>query len=106
MNPDGAPAHFCASVRDWLDTAYPSHWIGSGGFYDHQDYQIPYHCIGSFKELMHRNVMTPQTDLVARLHATCTSVDTALLRRVQSSIPRRAQAYLDMHDGHFAHQPL
>ncbi|GFT24434.1 uncharacterized protein TNCV_3252621 [Trichonephila clavipes] len=25
---DGAPAHFCASVRDWLDIAYSGRWIG------------------------------------------------------------------------------
>ncbi|GFV66061.1 hypothetical protein TNCV_1440681 [Trichonephila clavipes] len=31
----------------------------------------------------------------------CSSVDTSLLRRVYSSIPRRAQAYLDIHGGHF-----
>ncbi|GBM52120.1 hypothetical protein AVEN_29805-1 [Araneus ventricosus] len=28
---DGAPAHFCAPVRGWLDMEYPGRWIGRGG---------------------------------------------------------------------------
>ncbi|GFV06781.1 DUF4817 domain-containing protein [Trichonephila clavipes] len=28
---DGAPAHFCAHVRDWLDVACPGRWIGRQG---------------------------------------------------------------------------
>ncbi|GBM52204.1 hypothetical protein AVEN_170990-1 [Araneus ventricosus] len=28
---DGAPAHFCAPVRDWLGMEYPGRWIGRGG---------------------------------------------------------------------------
>ncbi|GFY19849.1 hypothetical protein TNCV_2145421 [Trichonephila clavipes] len=39
--------------------------------------------------------------LVSRLHDVCTSADTSLLRRAHSSIPRRAQDYLDMPDGNF-----
>ncbi|GBN57358.1 hypothetical protein AVEN_151177-1 [Araneus ventricosus] len=27
---DGAPAHFCAPVRGWLDMEYPGRWIGQG----------------------------------------------------------------------------
>ncbi|KFM68287.1 hypothetical protein X975_24767, partial [Stegodyphus mimosarum] len=27
---DGAPAHFCAPVRGWLDMKYPGRWIGRG----------------------------------------------------------------------------
>ncbi|GFW45329.1 uncharacterized protein TNCV_4734361 [Trichonephila clavipes] len=47
-----------------------------------------------------------QRNLVASLHAICSSVDTALLRGVHSSIPLRAQASFDVHDEHFEHLPL
>ncbi|GBM90262.1 hypothetical protein AVEN_248025-1 [Araneus ventricosus] len=33
----------------------------------------------------------------------CTSVAPAMLQRVKTAIPRRAQACLDMHGGHFEH---
>ncbi|GFX93876.1 uncharacterized protein TNCV_3412391 [Trichonephila clavipes] len=52
-----------------------------------------------------RYVVTTQMDLVARLYATCTSVDPAALRLVMTAIPRCAQACLDMHGGHFDHLP-
>ncbi|GFX38244.1 uncharacterized protein TNCV_3838401 [Trichonephila clavipes] len=28
---EGAPAHFCGPVRDWLDIAFPGRWIGRQG---------------------------------------------------------------------------
>ncbi|GFX88412.1 hypothetical protein TNCV_2278801 [Trichonephila clavipes] len=44
---------------------------------------------GHLKELVYWG--TSLMDLVARLHAACTSVDTVLLRLVHSSIPRHSQ---------------
>ncbi|GBL81889.1 hypothetical protein AVEN_50489-1 [Araneus ventricosus] len=58
---------------------------------------------GHLKKLVYRDVVTTQMDLVARLHAACTSVDPAMLQRVMTAIPRSAQACLDMHGGHFEH---
>ncbi|GFT17903.1 DUF4817 domain-containing protein [Trichonephila clavipes] len=55
--------------------------------------------LGYLKELVYRDVVTTQMNLVACLHAACTSV----LRRVMTAIPRRAQACLDLHGGHFEH---
>ncbi|GFU07547.1 uncharacterized protein TNCV_2225261 [Trichonephila clavipes] len=56
--------------------------------------------VGQFiKVLVYRDVVTTQTVLDARLHAACTSVNITLLRRLHASILRRAQDYLDLHDG-------
>ncbi|GFT29775.1 hypothetical protein TNCV_4891751 [Trichonephila clavipes] len=41
------------------------------------------------------------TNIVARLFAACTSVDTTMQRCGHSSIPQCAQACRDMHGGHF-----
>ncbi|GFX51876.1 uncharacterized protein TNCV_3062941 [Trichonephila clavipes] len=57
------------------------------------------------KELVYRDVGTTQMDLITRLHAACTLVAPAELRRVMTAIPRRAQACLDMPGGHFEHLP-
>ncbi|GFW76406.1 hypothetical protein TNCV_1581851 [Trichonephila clavipes] len=51
---------------------------------------------------MYRDEVTTPTDLVDRLFATCTSVDTALLLRIKSPFSQCTQDYLDMHSGHFA----
>ncbi|GFY06041.1 uncharacterized protein TNCV_3863451 [Trichonephila clavipes] len=105
---DRASAHFCAPVRDWLDIAYPCRWIGC------QDpvlwlprspdlTQLDFFLWSHLKELVHRDVVTAQMDLVARMHAACISVDPVMLRCVMTAIPRRAQACLNMHGGHFEH---
>ncbi|GFT12677.1 uncharacterized protein TNCV_5094471 [Trichonephila clavipes] len=60
---------------------------------------------GQLKELVYRDVVTTQMDLVARPHAACTTVDPAVLRHVMTAIPRCAQACLNMHGGHFEHLP-
>ncbi|GFT91281.1 hypothetical protein TNCV_2168691 [Trichonephila clavipes] len=44
-----------------------------------------------------------KTGLVARLHAACTTMGTALVRGGHAFIPRRAQACLDIHGRHFEH---
>ncbi|GBM94737.1 hypothetical protein AVEN_45887-1 [Araneus ventricosus] len=105
---DGAPEHFCAPVRAWLDMEYPGSWIGRGGPVlrpPRSPYLTPldFFLWGHLKELVYRDVVTTQMDFVARLHAACTSVDPAMLQRVMTAIPRRAQACLDMHGGHFEH---
>ncbi|GFV98676.1 uncharacterized protein TNCV_1453621 [Trichonephila clavipes] len=79
-------------------------------FYGHHDCQIVHLWIfflwSHLEELMYRDIMTTQQDLVARLHVACTSVDTTLLLLAHSSIPLYAQACLDMLDGHFEQLPL
>ncbi|GFU90786.1 hypothetical protein TNCV_4870181 [Trichonephila clavipes] len=58
--------------------AYSRYWIERGDrFYGHHDHQISHHWISplwsNLKELVSRHEVTKQTDLVARLHAACTS---------------------------------
>ncbi|GFX20045.1 uncharacterized protein TNCV_1436051 [Trichonephila clavipes] len=105
---DGAPAHFCAPVRDWLDIAYPSRWNGRTILWSPRSpdlTSLDFFQWDHFKELVYRDVVTTQMDLVARLYSACTSVDPAVPRHVMTAIPRRAQACLDMHGGHFKHLP-
>ncbi|GBN84190.1 hypothetical protein AVEN_229214-1 [Araneus ventricosus] len=94
---NGAPAHFCVPVRGWLDMEYPGRWIGRGGpvLWPPRSPDLTpldFFLWGHLKELVYRDIVTTQMDLVARLHAACTSVDPAMLQRVMTAIPRRAQA--------------
>ncbi|GBL89022.1 hypothetical protein AVEN_255173-1 [Araneus ventricosus] len=105
---DGAPTHFCAPVRGWLDMQYPGRWIERGGLVlwpprSPDLAPLDFFLWGHLKELVYRDVVTTQMDLVARLHAACTSVDPSMLQRVMTAIPRRAQACLDMYGRHFEH---
>ncbi|GBO31699.1 hypothetical protein AVEN_1213-1 [Araneus ventricosus] len=68
-----------------------------------RSYTVGFFPMGPPKELGYRDVVTTQMDLVARLHAACTSVDPAMMQRVMTAIPWCAQACLDMHGGHFEH---
>ncbi|GBM72158.1 hypothetical protein AVEN_82119-1 [Araneus ventricosus] len=82
--------------------------LGRGGFGSMaatfaRSYTVGFFPMGHLKELVYRDVLTTQMDLVARRHAACTSVDPAMLQRVMTAIPRRAQACLEMHGGHFEH---
>ncbi|GFU90024.1 uncharacterized protein TNCV_2439111 [Trichonephila clavipes] len=91
---DGAPALFCAPIRDWLDIAYPGRWIGRRILWPPRLLNlIPlyFFLLGLFKELVYRDVVTTQMDLVARLYAACSLVDPAVPRHVMTAIPRRAQ---------------
>ncbi|GFT36994.1 uncharacterized protein TNCV_175211 [Trichonephila clavipes] len=45
---------------------------------------------GNLKELAHRDEVTKQANLVVRMHAAHVLVDSVLLRRINSSIPRSA----------------
>ena len=61
---------------------------------------------GHLKELVYRDVVASESELVARLHAAITFVNTDLLQRVQLSIPKRLNACLEMRGGHFEHLPI
>ncbi|GFT30320.1 hypothetical protein TNCV_2376241 [Trichonephila clavipes] len=100
------------SVIGWLRFTPVAESGGGEGvlFYVCHDRLISYHWIllpmGHSQRIGVSRRCDEQTDLLARLHATCTSVDTTQLRTGHSSFPRGAQASRDMHGGHFEHLPL
>ncbi|GFS83345.1 uncharacterized protein TNCV_600771 [Trichonephila clavipes] len=92
---DATPAHFCAPSHDFQDIMSPGRRIGkmSSFIWPSQSPDLTllhFHLKGHLKELVYRDVVTMQTDIVARLHTACTSLDSALLRHAHSSIPRHA----------------
>ncbi|GFY19079.1 hypothetical protein TNCV_3877671 [Trichonephila clavipes] len=108
---DGVPEHlFCVYVRYLLNNANPV--TGLEVRYSSSATNVPIsHTVGVLpgiilKELVYREVVTEQTDLVIRMHAACTSVDIELMFHVDLSIPQRAQACLDLQGGIFEPLPL
>ncbi|GFY36796.1 hypothetical protein TNCV_2567581 [Trichonephila clavipes] len=59
-----------------------------------------------FKEPVHQEDVNTETYSAARLNAVSSSVETSLMRRWNSFIPRKYQASFDMHGALFEHQPL
>lgn len=54
---------------------------------------------GHLKELVNRDPVTTESDLVSRVYVACAFVDTRLLQRLQAAISRPAHASLDMRKG-------
>ncbi|GFY23934.1 uncharacterized protein TNCV_4896151 [Trichonephila clavipes] len=99
---NGAAEHFNAPVHYWLDIAFSGRWIGYKGLVlwlprSPDLTLLDFLLMGNLKELVYRDGVITQMDLVARPNAVCTSVDTTFQRRVHLSIPLRAQACLYMH---------
>ncbi|GFW06405.1 uncharacterized protein TNCV_2187401 [Trichonephila clavipes] len=77
---DGAPTHFCAPVRDWLDIVYPGRRIGRPVLWPPSSPDLT--PLNFSYRVISRNwcdVVTAQMDLFARLYSACTSVDPAVL---------------------------
>ncbi|GFX59785.1 hypothetical protein TNCV_1778241 [Trichonephila clavipes] len=102
-----SPADFCASVHYWLE-AYSGRSIGWGGvwFYGRHDRHISYRSIFllGYSQGIGASRRRDNTNGLVVLSA-CALVDTPLFT-THASIPRPAQACLDMHGGHFEHLPL
>ncbi|GFX71390.1 uncharacterized protein TNCV_2454011 [Trichonephila clavipes] len=95
MKHDGALAHFCAFVHDWLEIAYPNRWIKREGTVLWRRRSpdltpLDFLPLGESQGVAVSRRGQHKTDFVPRAFAVCTSVDTALLRVVHSSIPQRA----------------
>ncbi|GFX17146.1 uncharacterized protein TNCV_4266721 [Trichonephila clavipes] len=98
---DGDLTHFCTPAHDWLDMMYLGNWIVFGSPVLWPPRLSDRTLLGTFP--LGRKEMATEMDLVARLHTACTSENIAMLRREQSSVPRRVQNCLDMNGGHFEH---
>ncbi|GFV37513.1 hypothetical protein TNCV_127241 [Trichonephila clavipes] len=99
---DGDQAKFCARIHDGVFRPLYQTWGGRVQWPTRSSDRIPYFFFlwGNFKHLVYRGTVSSQSDKIACLHDACTSsVDTSLLRSVGASIPRCAQACLDMHGG-------
>ncbi|GFX65720.1 uncharacterized protein TNCV_4094121 [Trichonephila clavipes] len=78
-----------------LDITYSGRWIGRQGpvlwhLRSSDLTPLDFFQWGHLKELVYRDVVTSQMDLIARMHVACTLVDPAVLRHVMTALPRCA----------------
>ncbi|GBM23193.1 hypothetical protein AVEN_159875-1 [Araneus ventricosus] len=78
FQPDGASAYLSSPVRNMLDMEYPGHWIGREllGFMAatiSRSDTFDFFLWDYLKELVYQDLVTTESQLVARLHAACKS---------------------------------
>ena len=81
---DGAPAHFTAQVREYLDNSYPNKWIGRGGpvLWPARSYDLikmDFFLWGYIKELCFKSPLTTREDMCARIANAFTTITVQVL---------------------------
>lgn len=103
---DGAPPHFAADVRAWLDQEYPGRWIGRNGAV-HWPPRSPditpldFFLWGHIKALVYSTPVQNVDDLTNRIQNAAATVNPQMLRRVRENLVRRAQLCLEVQGQNF-----
>lgn len=105
---DGAPAHFSAIVRNYLQIVYPNRWIGRGGPQEWPPRSpdlnsLDFFLWGHLKSLVYTSPINTVEDLRGRIVAACNRIKhtPGIFHRVRSSMRRRAEACILSEGGHF-----
>lgn len=105
---DGAPAHFSAAVREYLNNVYPDRWVGRGG---PQPWparspdlnSLDFFLWGHVKSLVYTTPINTLEELQERIVTAFETIRNTpgILQRVRESMRRRAEACLFSQGGHF-----
>ncbi|XP_054015357.1 uncharacterized protein LOC128896179 [Hylaeus anthracinus] len=102
---DGAPAHYAASAKAYLNTAFQDSWIG-------RDDAVPwppqspdlnpldFFLWGYLKNEVYRQPVSTPKEVVARIHAALVKLQPSILRNVQGAVIRRVTMCLKENGGH------
>ena len=103
---DGAPAHSSNSVRIWLDSVFPNHWIGKGSEFEWAPRSpdltpMDFFLWGYIKEKVYVTSPTSPQDLKQRIRDTIEQITPEVLDNVKLEILKRFQACIVSDGGHF-----
>lgn len=103
---DGAPPHFHAGVRQWINEHFPNNWIGRGGVVNwpaRSPDMIPldFFLWGHVKSSVYRTPVENEDVLRGRIRQAFRDVTPLILENVHNNIRRRAQACLDAQGRNF-----
>lgn len=103
---DGCPAHYSRIVREYLNEAYPDHWIGRQGpvaWPPRSPDMTPldYYLWGDMKQKIYSQPINTQAELQARIINCAAGLDPDVIRRATSQITYRANLCLQQHGNHF-----
>lgn len=105
---DGAPPHYSANVRNFLNRKYPQRWIGRNGPI-HWPARSPdltpldFYLWGHMKQLVYATTSTTREELITKIHQAAEEIKNSerVLRTVTQSVSYRALICLNAGGGHF-----
>ncbi|CAK9820332.1 hypothetical protein ANTPLA_LOCUS10558 [Anthophora plagiata] len=102
---DGAPAHYAANVRAYLDETFRDRWIGRGGPVSWPPRSpdmnpLDYFFWGHLKTTVYRDPLRTREEMVARIHSAVVSITTDTLINIKRNIRRRVEACIEVGGGH------
>lgn len=107
---DGAPAHYCRQVREYLNESYPSRWIGRGGTIPWPARSpdlnpLDYFLWGYFKESVYETVNDNERQLRQKLNVVSEKVknNERALKSLKRNFIRRCRLCLRVRGRHFEH---
>lgn len=94
---DGAPAHFAAPVRAWLDEEFPNRWIGRNGpvLWPPRSPDLTpldFFFWGHIKAVVYRTPVENEQDLRNRIQNAAQMISVEMLQRIRGNILKRAQS--------------
>lgn len=105
---DGAPPHYSADVRDWLNHNFPDRWIERGGPVAWPPRSpdlnpLDFFLWGFLKERAYANPLNTQAELEQRIVDAVGDITPNLLQRVKGNLIRRAEACINNGGRNFEH---
>lgn len=102
---DGAPPHYMAAVKNWLNENFQNKWIGRGG-------PVPwpprspdcspcdFFLWGYLKQIVYRTSVESVIELRQRISNACAKVTPEMLRKVEKQFQKRLQKCILKNGGH------
>lgn len=107
---DGAPPHFAAEVRRFLNEAYGHRWIGRGGPVAWPPRSpdinpLDFYLWGHVKEIVYKTAVNTREELLQRIEEAFQRIrqNRTICARVRRSLTRRLRACNEADGGHFQH---
>lgn len=107
---DGAPAHFSAEVREFLNNTFPNRWIGRGGHVAWPPRSpdltpLDFFLWGHVKTLVYATPVETVEELTARILAACEEVQQTpgIFGAVRRNLLRRCASCVEAGGRHFEH---
>ncbi|CAF1581905.1 unnamed protein product [Rotaria sp. Silwood1] len=105
---DGAPAHFSADVRHYLNDQFPDRWIGRGGSIRWAPRSpdltpLDFYLWGHLKNNVYQSPIKDLDELKTRIHNEIKSISKTTLSNVFSNIIKRMELCISVDGDHFEH---
>jgi len=108
LQQDGAPAHFAANFRAFLNRRFGNHWIGRGGPVPWPPRSLDLNALDSYfwrycKDTVYADAPITRIDMIERIRRACAAVTPEVIRAVMNNVRRRLEMCLQNEGGVIEH---